>query len=232
MTLVVGWRRWCTAAVLLTLCPVPLLKRVPGASPLVSLHLRTPPPPPPPPCSALVEIQPAACVLDESAAEASSSSSEDEGEEVAAAQRARRAEAAAARPAGSTMPGWIGRLRSEGGRLWSPGRLAKLHAAVGAAAAVGGGWKPALAAAAAELAAGLAAAGLGPSDVASCKVYAAASLLGADQGPTPADLQAAVAAALPGVAAAVVPVTAVGAGADASDALLLEALALRPPESC
>ena len=177
----------------------------------------------------LVEVQPAACLVDESLQGDSSSDSED-GEDVAAQRRARRAAAAAARPPGSSMPGWIGRVQasssSSGGRLWSPGWLCKVHACVGQPAAATD-WQAAVQAAAQELAAGVAAAGLSPADVAACKVYCRADLLGSAQGPSAEALQAAVAAALAGVQPTVVPVTAVGASAAADAALLLEALAIK-----
>ena len=128
------------------------------------------------------------------------------------------------------MPGWIGRVQqassSAGSRLWSPGRLCKVHASVGQPAAAAD-WRQAVQAAAAELAAGVAAAQLEPADVAACKVYCLACLLGGTSGPTAAELQEAVAAALPGTQPAVVPVSAVGGSADADAALLLEALAVR-----
>lgn len=180
-------------------------------------------------CRVLVEIQPAACLVDESLAEASSSSDE-EGEEAVAAQRGRRKAAEAARPAGSSMPGWIGRLQqsSSGSSscLWSPGRLCKAHSTMSQAAAAGD-WRHAVRAAAAEVAAGIAAAELEPADVAACKVYCLASLLGSQGGPTAAELQEAVTVAMPGVQPTVVPVTAVGSSAGADAAMLLEVLALR-----
>ncbi len=181
----------------------------------------------------LVEIQPAACVVDESLVEDSSSSSSDEEESQearAAARRSRREAAAAARPAGSSMPGWIGRLQQSSSgsssRLWSPGRLCKVHASASQAAAATD-WRQAVQAAAADLAAGVAAAELQAADVAACKVYCLASLLASQDGPTAADLREAVAAALPGVQPAVVPVTAVGSSAGPDAAILLEVLALR-----
>lgn len=202
-------------------------------------------------CRVLVEIQPVACVVDESLAEASSSSSSDEedgGQEeggTAAQRRAqRRAAAAAALPAGSSMPGWIGRLQQcgssgGGGRLWSPGRLCKVHACVplqhageaeGDAAAAAAGLQSAVRRATDELAAGLAAAELAVDDVAACKAYCLASLLSADGGGlSAAALREAVAAGLPGVQPAVVPVSAVGSSADFSSgaAVMLELLAVR-----
>ncbi|PRW59519.1 diphthine--ammonia ligase isoform X1 [Chlorella sorokiniana] len=184
------------------------------------------------PRGVLVEIQPAACLVDESLAEDSSSSSdEEEGEEAAAARRSRREAAAAARPAGSSMPGWIGRLRrtsngSSSSSLWSPGRLCKVHSSISRAAAAAD-WRWTVRIAASELAAGVEAAGLEAADVAACKIYCLASLLGSQGGPTAAELREAIAAALPGVQPAVVPVTAVGSSAGAEAAILLEALALR-----
>lgn len=183
------------------------------------------------PCRVLVEIQPAACVVDESLVEDSSSSSdEEESEEAAAARRGRREAAAAARPAGSSMPGWIGRLQQcsngNNSRLWSPGRLCKVHASIDQATAAAD-WRQAVQAAASELAAGVASAELEAADVAACKVYCLASLLGSQGGPTAAELSDAVAAALPGAQPAVVPVTAVGGSAAAEAAVLLEVLALR-----
>ena len=90
-----------------------------------------------------------------------------------------------------------------------------------------GGWQQAVDGAARELAAGLAAAELALPDVAACKVYCLASLLGTADGLSVASLREAVAAALPGMQPAVVPVSAVGKCAEAGDALLLELLAVR-----
>ncbi|KAL4458652.1 hypothetical protein ABPG75_013517 [Micractinium tetrahymenae] len=195
------------------------------------------------PRGVLVEIQPVACLVDDTLAVDSSSDSEED-EEQQAARRARRTAAAAARPPSSSMPGWIGRLQQRSSsstsgdgssssssstcRLWSPGRLCKVHASVPLQpAGEAAGWQQAVEGAARELAAGLAAAELAPADVAACKVYCRASLLGSEGGPTVAGLREAVAAALPGVQPAVVPVSAVGGSAEASDALLLELLAAR-----
>lgn len=184
------------------------------------------------PCRVLVEIQPAACVVDESLDYSSSSSSDEEEspEARATARRSRREAAAAARPAGSSMPGWIGQLRQSSSgsssQLWSPGRLCKVHASASQAAAATD-WRQAVQAAAAELAAGVVAAELEAADVAACKVYCLASLLASQDGPTAAELREAVAAALPGVRPAVVPVTAVGSSAGADAAIQLEVLALR-----
>lgn len=193
----------------------------------------------PPPwscCRVLVEVQPVACLLDETLALDSSSDSEED-EVQQAARSARRAAAAAARPPGSSMPGWIGRLQrcssSDGGggsgtaRLWSPGRLCKVHTSVPQQAAEGPGWQQAVQGAAQELAAGLGAAELSPTDVAACKVYCLASLLNSKGGPSIASLQEAIAVALPGVQPTVVPVCAVGGCAETRDALLLELLAVR-----
>ena len=187
-------------------------------------------------------MQPVACVVDESLTVDSSSDSEED--EMATAQRCgRRAASAAARPSGSSMPGWIGRLHSSssggggGGndscRLWSPGRLCKAHMCLpaqqaGTGAAVN--WRRAVQGAAEELAAGVLAAELALTDVVSCKVYCLASLLDTQQqqpGLTVADLHRAVAAGLPGAQPTVVPVTAVGVGADAASAIMLEVVAMR-----
>lgn len=171
-------------------------------------------------------------MVDESIAADSSSSDSDEEEAVSAQRCSRRLAAAAARPPGSRMPGWIGRLQVSTGsssgtcRLWSPGRLCKGHACVGQQQAAAD-WQQAVQAAAQELAAGVAATGLAPADVAACKVYCLASLLASQQGPTATALQQAVAAALPGVQPAVVPVTAVGGSAAADCAMLLEVLAMK-----
>ena len=187
-------------------------------------------------------MQPVACVVDESLAVDSSSGSEED--EVATAQRCgRRAAAAAARPSGSSMPGWIGRLHSssssggggggyECGRLWSPGRLCKAHMCLPAqqAGTAAVNWRQAVQGAAEELTAGVLAAELALADVASCKVYCLASLLDTQQqqpGLTVADLQQAVASGLPGVQPTVVPVTAGGVGADAASAIMLEVVAMR-----
>ena len=179
-----------------------------------------------------------ACVVDESLTVDSSSDSEED--ELATAQRcSRRAAAAAARPSGSSMPGWIGRLHSSdgggSGRLWSPGRLCKVHMCLTAQQAGAGAaadWRQAVQGAAEELAAGLLAAELALADVASCKLYCLASLLDTQQQQqqeclTAADLRQAVAAGLPGVQPTVVPVTAVGDGADAASAIMLEVVAMR-----
>lgn len=182
-----------------------------------------------------MEVQPVACLVDDTLAlDSSSDSGEDE--EQQAARHARRTVAAAARPRGSSMPGWIGRLQRQSGsgcagsteRLWSPGRLCKVHASVPQQeAADAGSWQQAVQRAAQELAAGLAAADLAPTDVAACKAYFLGSLLGAAAGLSGASLQEAVAAALPGVQPAVVPVCAVGGSPEADAAVLLELLAVR-----
>lgn len=189
-------------------------------------------------CRVLVEVQPVACVVDESLTVDSSSDSEED--ELATAQRcSRRAAAAAARPSGSSMPGWIGRLHSSGSggssRLWSPGRLCKAQVCLTAQQAGSGAavdWRQAVQGAAQELLAGVLAAELALADVASCKLYCLASLLNDHQQQqqqclTVADLRQAVAAGLPGVQPTVVPVTAVGGGADAAGAMQLEVVAMR-----
>ena len=91
-------------------------------------------------------------------------------------------------------------------------------------------WRRAVQGAAEELAAGVLAAELALTDVVSCKVYCLASLLDTQQqqpGLTVADLHRAVAAGLPGAQPTVVPVTAVGVGADAASAIMLEVVAMR-----
>ena len=199
----------------------------------------------PPVCSVLVEIQPVACVVDESLqpdASSSSSSSDDDEEEgrgeaprLAARQRraARAAAAAVARPVGSTMPGWIGRLQHHAtafsSSLWSSGRMCKAHAWVPQQLQPepdGAGLQLAMEAAAAQLAAFIEAAGLSVADVAACKVYCLGSLLERHEA-TAAGLRHMVAGALPGVQAAVVPVAAVGPTPEAQALVMLEALAVR-----
>ena len=189
-------------------------------------------PAPTAPRRVLVEIEPVACVVDETAAEDSSSSDSDAEDTSSGRRRSKQQRASSS----GGMPGWIGRLaQAEHGpgcsSLSSPGRLCRAHATIQGGAAP----SPARAqAAAAALQEALAAAQLQPSDIVSLKAYCPAALVAGDAGGGGLSAEALrhclmEALGPAGMAAAVVPVTAVGGDDGCPAGLQLELLALRLP---
>lgn len=178
-----------------------------------------------------MEIQPVACALDPaSGGHASSSSSDSDGED-----------AGPARPAGSSMEGWIGRLEWRdasvpvpGGSalcqsLVAPGKLCRLLASIPPPAGGDGLLASAVGAACGQLREALDRAGLGIADLVSSKAYAAPGPSGAPRC-SAAALQQAVADALGSeseVVPSVVPVAGAGLDAALGAWVVLEFTALR-----